>query len=144
VFQLIILPHGRKPTKPKPARAYRNPIFLAQEWKKMLESGEYASQSDLARKVGVSRARVNQMLRLLKLPREIQYSVIQMGDPLLCPKITERKLRNLLTSQERVDMKLKSGQDTVSRHVFTMIWKRGQKGWQIIHSHESWVDEPVK
>ena len=50
----------------------------------------------------------------------------------------------LLTSQERVDMKLKSGQDTVSRHVFTMIWKRGQKGWQIIHSHESWVDEPVK
>ena len=50
----------------------------------------------------------------------------------------------LLTSQERADMQLKSGQATVSRHVFTMIWKRGQEGWQIIHSHESWVDEPVK
>lgn len=48
-----------------------------------------------------------------------------------------------LTSQEIVAMKLKSGQDTVSRHVFTTIWKRGQTGWQIIHSHESWVDKPI-
>lgn len=50
----------------------------------------------------------------------------------------------LLTSQERIDMQLKSGQATISRHIFTMIWKRSQEGWQIIHSHESWVDEPVK
>jgi ketosteroid isomerase-like protein len=50
----------------------------------------------------------------------------------------------LLTSQERIDMQLKSGQATISRHVFTMIWKKDQEGWQIIHSHESWVDEPVK
>lgn len=49
----------------------------------------------------------------------------------------------LLTSQERADMQLKNGQATLSRHVFTMIWKKGQKGWQIIHSHESWRDEPV-
>jgi len=50
----------------------------------------------------------------------------------------------LLTSQERADMQLKNGQTTISSHVFTMIWKRSQEGWQIIHSHESWVDAPVK
>ncbi len=50
----------------------------------------------------------------------------------------------LLTSQERADIQLKSGQATISSHVFTMIWKRSQEGWQIIHSHESWVDEPAK
>jgi len=48
----------------------------------------------------------------------------------------------LLASRNRVDKQLKSGQSTSSRHVFTMIWKRGQEGWQIIHSHESWADEP--
>ena len=50
----------------------------------------------------------------------------------------------LLTSQDRAEMQLKSGQSTISRHVFTMIWKKGQEGWQILHSHESWVDEPAK
>jgi len=50
----------------------------------------------------------------------------------------------LLTSQERVDMQLKSGRRTISRHVFTMIWKKEQKDWQILHSHESWVDELPK
>ena len=50
----------------------------------------------------------------------------------------------LLTSQERADMQLKNGQTVISGHVFTMLWKRGKEGWQIIHSHESWVDEPVK
>jgi len=64
----------------------------------MLESGEYASQTDLGRKVGVSRARVNQYLRLLKLPPEIQEEVIKMGDPLQFRKISERTLRAVLSS----------------------------------------------
>lgn len=68
----------------------------------MLHSGEYASQTDLARKIGVSRARVNQMLRLLKLPPSIQETVLQMGDPLTSLEITERKLRSLFyTRKER-------------------------------------------
>ncbi len=50
----------------------------------------------------------------------------------------------LLTSQERVDMQMKGGQTTISEHVFTLIWKKGQQGWQIIHSHESWADEPAR
>ncbi|WP_160166887.1 YybH family protein [Desulfotignum phosphitoxidans] len=50
----------------------------------------------------------------------------------------------LLTSQNRVDMQLKNGQATISTHVYTMIWKKGKSGWQIIHSHESWVNEPAR
>jgi ParB-like chromosome segregation protein Spo0J len=58
------------------------------------------SQVEVARKVGVSRARVNQMLRLLKLPPDIQQSVIRMGDPLPSRKITEHQLRVLLASPQ--------------------------------------------
>jgi hypothetical protein len=45
--------------------------------------------------VGVSRARVNQILRLLKLPSDIRQSMIRMGDPLTSPIVTERNLRPL-------------------------------------------------
>lgn len=47
----------------------------------------------------------------------------------------------LMTSQEKAEMRLKSGQTIKSRHVFTMIWKKERSGWKILHSHESWVDE---
>jgi len=92
---------GEKAAKCKPSRTYRNPLFIAREWEVMLRSGEYASQTDLARKVGVSRARVNQYLRLLNLPPEIQAEVIKMGDPLSSRKITERKLRSLIVGARK-------------------------------------------
>lgn len=50
----------------------------------------------------------------------------------------------LLTSQERTEMQLKDGPSAGFRHAFTMIWKKGPAGWQIVHSHESWVDEPAR
>lgn len=50
----------------------------------------------------------------------------------------------LMTSQETCEMRMKNGQTGKSSHVFTMIWKREKSGWKILHSHESWVDEPVK
>ena len=84
----------------KPARTYRNPLVLARDGDTMLRSGEYASQTELAWKIGVSRVRINQFLRLLKMPLEIQQSVIGMGDPLPSRKITERKLRALLSSRQ--------------------------------------------
>ena len=100
VFRLEVLPNGRKPGKTRPKRTYRNPVILAREWEKMLRSGECATQTALARKIGVSRARVNQMLRLLKLPQEDQGAVARMGDPLPYRKITERKLRFLLAKHQ--------------------------------------------
>jgi hypothetical protein len=75
---------------------YRNPIFLAQEWQEDLAEGKYSSQADLSRKVGVSRARVTQVLNLLKLPEDIIGKLSAMGDPLPKPLVTEHSIRRLL------------------------------------------------
>jgi hypothetical protein len=69
---------------------------LAREWKEALDRGEYASQADLARKREISRARVTQILNLLKLDPEVQEVVVGLGDPLNVGSLTERKLRSAL------------------------------------------------
>lgn len=38
------------------------------EWQKGLEEGRYASKAAIARELGISRARVTQILNVLKLP----------------------------------------------------------------------------
>jgi len=50
----------------------------------------------------------------------------------------------LVVSQEKSEIVLKSGMNVKSRHVFTMIWRKEQDGWKILHSHESWVDEQAE
>ena len=52
----------------KPQKTYRNPIILAQELMQEM-SREGLTQAELARKHGISRARVHQWLSLLKLPK---------------------------------------------------------------------------
>ena len=61
----------------------------------MIDTGEAKTQAELARTLGVSRARVNQILRLLKLDEERIESLKMMGDPLSSQIVTERKLREL-------------------------------------------------
>ena len=51
----------------KIVRTYQNPIYLAREYKRMIDKGQVKNQSDLARKLGVSRVRIHQILNLLKL-----------------------------------------------------------------------------
>ena len=68
---------------------------MAKEWREAIERGEYKSQADLARKKGISRARVTQMLNLLKLDAEVQEMVVGLGDPMPSGGVTERKLRGL-------------------------------------------------
>ena len=51
---------------PTPKKTYRNTIYLAKEYKKMINSGEAKNQAELARIKGISRARVTQILNLLK------------------------------------------------------------------------------
>jgi hypothetical protein len=80
--------------KQKARRIYRNPIYLAREYQKMIETGKAKNQSDLARKLGISRARANQILKLLKLDEGLLKEIESLGDPLLGQYITERILRN--------------------------------------------------
>jgi ParB-like chromosome segregation protein Spo0J len=65
------------------ARIYRNPIYLARENKKMIDNGQMKNQSGFARKLGISRVRVHQILSLLKLDfliiQELENLVIHLN-----------------------------------------------------------------
>jgi len=76
------------------SRIYRNPIYLAKEYKKMIDSGEVKTQAELARIKGISRARITQILDLLKLNSLILQELEKLGDPLKSKIITERMLRS--------------------------------------------------
>jgi len=79
-----------------PAKQYRNPIAVAQELQRLLSAGECVSRADLARQLGVTRARVTQVLGLLELTPEVVEALAALGDPLSKPIVTERSLRSLL------------------------------------------------
>ena len=84
----------------KPIRTYRNPIFLAREWAEAMETGDFRSQRAFARAIGLSHARVSQVLGLLRLCPDAREALVVIGDPLYSRKVTERKLRPLVNLPE--------------------------------------------
>jgi hypothetical protein len=92
--------------KAKSKKSYRNPVALALEWRKAIGSGHYNSQADLAVKRGISRARVTQILNLLRLSPAVIELLLGLGDPLSVRSITERRLRRLiyLPAREQLDL----------------------------------------
>ncbi len=78
------------------SRRYRGSINLAQEWESSLADGKCTSRADLARQLGVTRARVTQVLGLLDLAPEVVNILAALGDELTRPVVTERMLRRLL------------------------------------------------
>jgi len=85
----------------KPHKTYRNPVFLAREWQQALDRGDVASRADLAHRLGVSRARVTQVLGLLALSPKVLRRITTLGDPLEPGVITERQLRPIVYSRPR-------------------------------------------
>jgi DNA-binding transcriptional regulator LsrR (DeoR family) len=59
----------------------------------MIDNGQVKNQSDLARKLGISRVRIHQILNLLKLDSLVVQELEKFGDPLKSKIITERMLR---------------------------------------------------
>jgi ParB/RepB/Spo0J family partition protein len=72
--------------------SYVNPLTKALEYERMLKD-ENISKSQLAKKLGISRVRVTQILNLLKLPKKNQERILKNGKDEM---ITERKLRGLI------------------------------------------------
>jgi len=66
---------------------------LAKEYKKIIYSGEVKTQAELARIKGISRARITQILNLLKLDKNVIDNLEQIGDPMDKKVISERELR---------------------------------------------------
>jgi hypothetical protein len=77
-------------------RLYRNLVILAEEWQQALHSREQRSQAEFARKRGISRARVTQVLRLLNLAPDVLKAIAALGDPLPSRVLTERTLRSMV------------------------------------------------
>lgn len=87
-FELPSCSHNSKYKK-----TYRNPIIYAQELAEEM-SREGITQAELARKHGLSRARVNQWLSLLRLPVGEKRRIMAMGDHWERRVVTERSLRD--------------------------------------------------
>jgi hypothetical protein len=84
--------------KPKPPREPRTPRVVellrkAIEWQALLESGTIASQSQIARREGITRARVTQIMCMLRLAPEIRAQILSMPDAVHRLSVTERMLR---------------------------------------------------
>ncbi|MCK4807681.1 MAG: hypothetical protein KAT09_08540 [Candidatus Aegiribacteria sp.] len=67
-------------------------MILAREMALMMEMEEL-SRADLAMKLGLSRARVTQMLNLLRLPEELIMEIEEIGDYWERQLVTERQFR---------------------------------------------------
>ena len=67
----------------------------------MIDSGEAKNQAELASKKGISRARVSQILRLLKLDSLIIQELENFDDPLKSRIITERMIRPYINKSSK-------------------------------------------
>jgi hypothetical protein len=77
---------------PKHAKTFRNPLLYARELRdRMLAEG--INRAELARRLGVSRARVTQWLELLELPEKVLRDAEAQGDNWDGQVMTERELR---------------------------------------------------
>ncbi len=90
------VPLGRgTPKPPKVAKTPRVVELLrkAIEWQALLESGKIASQAEIARQEGTTRARVTQIMGMLRLAPQIQEQILSMPDGVYRSPVTERMLR---------------------------------------------------
>jgi hypothetical protein len=83
---------------PKPPREPRTPRVVelfrkAIEWQSLIERGEVTNKAELARREGITRARVTQVMGMLHLAPKIQAHVLGLPAAIHRPAITERALR---------------------------------------------------
>jgi len=89
---------GIKPEKPPKIKA--NPILQALKFQEILTTKEAKSKNELARKLGLSRVRMTQIMNLLKLnPKIIQK--ISLFEPTAFNFLTERRLRPLTQIKDK-------------------------------------------
>jgi hypothetical protein len=91
---LLIKKKSNIPTK---ARKPAVNIFLkAKHYQKLIKQGVVKNKSELAKKEGVSRARITQILNLLKLAPEIQIYFANLIEQDQQRFFTERRLRQIV------------------------------------------------
>lgn len=82
-----------KPSKePKTARVVEL-LRKAIEWQTLLESGKIANQAEIARREGITRGRVTQVMGMVRLAPEIQEKILTPAGTFHSRPVTERMLR---------------------------------------------------
>ena len=89
----------RLPRMPRPPRVVEL-LKKAQAWQALLASGKVGTQADIARREGITRARVTQVMALLRLEPGIQRAVIALPSAIGRASISERALRPLCQIQD--------------------------------------------
>ena len=74
-------------------------IHKAIEWQELLNHGSVASLNEIAKMENLSRARVTQIMNLLKLPAEVKEFLASLQDPMEIQRYSERRLRKSLMSE---------------------------------------------
>lgn len=84
---------NRKPPKAPQTPKVVELLRTAQTWQQQLDAGEVENQAAIARREGITRARVTQIMALARLAPEIQEHILSLPDMHHRPTITERTLR---------------------------------------------------
>ena len=84
----------------RPQEKAVHPIHTAIAWNNMLSADNALTMADIARKQGISRARVTQVMSLLKLPDSIQQHLKLTDDYREIQLLTERKMRQILALKD--------------------------------------------
>jgi hypothetical protein len=88
----------REPKTPRGVELLRKAI----EWQALLESGGVANQAGIAHREGLTRARVSQVMGMLRLAPEIHQSILAIPATVRRQNITERALRPITQIEDRV------------------------------------------
>lgn len=92
---------NRKPPKAPQTPRVVELLRTAQEWRRQLDVGEVKNQAAIARREGLTRARVTQVMGLLRLAPEILERVLALPDMAQRPTITARSLRPIAQMGDR-------------------------------------------
>jgi len=79
-----------------------HPIHIAIEFQNLLQKELVNNRSELAKRYGMSRARVTQLMNLLELAPEIQEHLLQLEGRKSIRKFSERRLRTLSQLQSKL------------------------------------------
>jgi len=72
-------------------------IVLAYQIELAVRDGRARDYADVAKQIGMTRARVSQNMRLLRLPHALLETLL-LADPTRCPRLTEQQLRPLVAA----------------------------------------------
>ena len=81
----------------KKEKIYESPLIEAKHYQNLLNDHLINNQSDIARDLGVTMARVSQVMSLLKLAPEIQKTLLGFEDHKMIKFFSEYRLKPLLT-----------------------------------------------